>query len=63
MRKVVAEVRSIMKLRLTWLELRLQCKLRREERTAVHLDTLVHYRPGDLVLRRRKVTGKLAARA
>ena len=63
LRRVVAEVRTIMKLRLTRLELRLQRKLRREERTVVHFDTLIHYQPGDLVLRCRKVTGKLAARA
>ena len=34
-----------------------------DEKSAEHLETLFHFKPGDLVLRRTKVLGKLASKA
>ena len=38
-------------------------RLKLDEKSAEHLETLFHFKPGDLVLRRTKVLGKLASKA
>ena len=57
------EVHRIAKLRLARRELRLRQRLRKLEGQAEEPLTLFHFGVGEQVLRRRKVIGKLAARA
>jgi hypothetical protein len=37
--------------------------LRKEERSAEYMETIFHFKVGDLVLRRRKIMGKIKAKA
>lgn len=45
------------------LEAKLRRKLTKAELQEIDMDTLFHYKVGDLVLRRRKALGKLESRA
>jgi len=58
-----SNLRQIIKARLTKMELTLMRRLKLDEKSAEHLETLFHFKPGDLVLRRTKVLGKLASKA
>jgi hypothetical protein len=61
--KVAIEVRKVVKARHANLEIKLQRKLLRQEANIEHLETLFHFKPGDKVLRRRKVVGKIAPKS
>ena len=59
LRQVIHRVRLVVKTRLAKLEAKLRRKLTKAELQEIDVETLFHYKVGDLVLRCRKALGKL----